>query len=201
MKHLITLALLIALPAFATNKHQQPENEAHATANAQSRSSSTSIAAQGQIQGQKQAQGQTQNLVGGSQSQTATVGDVSSAGGDGGSVGDITVEGNNYKRNAPSVTVIPGQSTAPFMQCIGLGGSNQNGSATGAWCWIQRDAFALSQWEELSRLNLPEPAAEARCQTKLLWKPFGSKENCLATMTQVVIEQHLNDGVVDDPKP
>ena len=200
MKHLITLALLIALPAFATNKPQQPENEANATAtsgsSAVSGSKSRSVSGAFVENRSTVSVGDT-TVTGGSGGNGGQGGE----GGQGGSVGDISAGNTNYKRNAPSVTVIPGQSTAPFMKCIGLGGSNQNGSATGAWCWIQRDAFALSQWEELSRLNLPEPAAEARCQTKLLWKPFGSKENCLATMTQVVIEQHLNDGVVDDPKP
>lgn len=169
--------------------------------------------AQGQIQGQ--AQGQTQgqsssnlnlngnaningnsnSLQGGTQSTTigdtvasnsATTGDASSQSN---SDNDVFIEGDDYKRNAPPVTVISSPSTAEMMVCFGLGGSSTGGAATGAFCVLQKELYATHRAERLAGLGLYSAAADAYCARKLHWQDFGTRGECHIEMLDALRQQ------------
>lgn len=158
---------------------------------------------QGQLQGQRQSSanlngninGNSNSLQGGTQSTTigdtvatnsATTGDASS---ESNSDNDVFIEGDDYKRNAPPVTVISSPSTADMMVCFGLGGSNTGGAATGAFCVLQKELYATHRAERLAGLGLYSAAADAYCARKLHWQDFGTRGECHIEMLDALRQQ------------
>lgn len=87
-------------------------------------------------------------------------------------------------RQAPSVGIVPGNNTAPYLKCIGVGGSDEKGSAVLGHCWLQRDVYALVRSEKLAGMGLPGPAARAYCSQRMHWRDFGSKSGCINQLTE-----------------
>lgn len=82
-------------------------------------------------------------------------------------------------RQAPDVTAISSPTTADMMVCYGIGGSNSTGAATGLWCRLQRDLYAIHRSERYAKMGDRDAASEAYCARKLHWKDFGSQESCI----------------------
>lgn len=148
---------------------------------------------------QEQLQEQTQSI------ESTALGGTSEggAGGAGGAGGSSLIEGDDVnvrvrtRRNAPSVTINAPGPTADFMVCFGLGGSSQDGAATGIRCYIQRDLYASHRAAELKALGLPKQATEAYCDRKLHWQDFGSKAKCAEEYFAALTEP---EDPPDDPK-
>lgn len=79
------------------------------------------------------------------------------------------------------------------MQCFGLGGSSKDGAATGAWCRIQRDLYALHLSDRLADVGALEQAAIVYCSRRLHWKDmhgYDSKEACNSAYWAILEAQH-----------
>ena len=181
MKYIILLGLVPSL-AFAT---YEPTN----SATAKSQAKATSIS-EGSIakSGSSAVSGDSISKSGDSISQSGdSISDSFSQSGDSISQsGDssVTIEGG--ERQAPDVALLTPNSTASMMKCIGVGGSNKTGAATGAWCWLQRDLYALHLADRYRAMGLYEASAKAECSQKLVWRHFGSEEECVARIKAVI---------------
>lgn len=134
--------------------------------------------------------GGTATAVSGDPTATASTGPSASTS----EVGPISVV-HKQVRQAPSVGLVPGQSTAPFLKCAGVGGSDEKGSAVIGWCWLQRDTYAKHRAETLAALDLPLPAATAYCSRRLHWQDFGSRDACESSIAQSLIDRRVPEMV------
>jgi len=117
-------------------------------------------------------------------------------GGDGyGGDARVSIEGAQVPRQAPSVFMGAPRSTAPMLKCIGIGASGASGGDAGGgaigWCWVVRPLWWEDQANKLANMGFTDQAANAACMDKLQWKPFGSKDECIAAHTQLYIEQSI----------
>lgn len=165
MKYLFLVFLMFPMSAMATSYHHNSKS----VSNSKAVSKSQSLAA--------------------SASQSIALGSGGSSKATGGSVGDVSLT-SKTARQAPDVTVIPGNNTAPFLKCFGWGGSNDTGGTAIGWCWLQRDEFARQRSVQLFREGHYEASARAYCSKKLLYKDYGGKEECL----QARLQMRPNDG-------
>ena len=117
----------------------------------------------------------------------ASVGNTSAEGGmaEGGTVGDISIGGDRYERQAPAVTVFGVPPTAEDMWCFSLGGSNSKGAAAGLFCVMQEDILAMKQYEELVAMGLTDQAIHIRCTRPLLRAPFSVKNEGSWWLTRI----------------
>jgi len=132
----------------------------------------------------------TSNIV--NKGGTASVGNTNAEGGmggaaQGGSVGDISMGGDSNPRQAPGAVAIPPQTTAECMVGIGFAGSNKTGAVALSPSWMQKDCWAMKQFELLASLGLHQAASKSYCSRKINWFSFESKEKCEALITQSLI--------------
>ncbi len=158
------LAFVVAFTAAADGQPRGTPHHDHHESNARADAASQSSA-------NAEAVGGSATATGGS----ASVEHVEGGTGHGGSV-DF-----NYsnRRSAPPVSVWSSPSTADFMVCIGLGGSNASGAATGALCYLQKDLYAMHRSDWLAARGNDDAAKAAYCSRKLHWRDFGSEAACL----------------------
>ncbi len=179
----LLLALLITLPAHASNNYDTTriDIDNHSRTSSRSESSAVSKSSSSSISqgGESFARGGDSTATGGS-----AVGEGGNAQGGNSIGGDVSF---NEKRSAPSVYAPSIQSTTPYLKCGPFGGSIADGGVAFGWCWIQRDAWGVRTFRELSGLGLFEDAANARCSTKLLVRPFGTAEKCKAKVLSALI--------------
>ena len=191
---LIILAMTDVAEVYATNK-PGGNNGKHQTAT-ESTSSSSSMASGGAAY----SEGSTSSAI--AKGGTATVGNTNAEGGMGGaggnsaamggnggsgSVGDISIGGDTTPRQAPGVVAIPPQTTAECMVGIGFAGSNRTGAVALSPSWMQKDCWAMKQFELLASLGLHQAASKSYCSRKINWFSFESKEKCEALITQSLI--------------
>ena len=187
----ILLLLLVANPAWATGEPQPVDRAvavsgSHSAALAQSKSASSSESVAGAIA----KGGSGGSATGGS------IGDTDNQS----SVGDITYKGDENPRQAPAVAVLPQQSTALGLKCVGIGMSQSRsddawGGGAG-WCWKQRDDWAVARYTQLSNMGLFTEASKAYCGQKFHWQDFGSVEACEAGIYQALIDQQVAGQVI-----
>ena len=157
----ILLFAMWADRAHATNRQPEPEPPAQEQAQDQH---------QKQNQGQDQHQGQEQTATSDQDQRQSQEQD-----------NDQSFNySSKYERGAPAVTVWSSPSTASFMQCFGLGGSSKDGAATGAWCRIQRDLYALHLSDRFRSLHAFQLAAKVYCSRPLHYRPWGKGESAEA---------------------
>jgi hypothetical protein len=110
---------------------------------------------------------------------------------------DVDVN-TDYKRSAPPVTVMTSPSTAEYMACFGLGGSSTSGAATGAWCWIQKDVYALHVSDLLASRGEYGAAAEVFCSRKLHYRAYDDQDACEVEYAQALSRAPSMTWVVED---
>lgn len=191
MKKLILLLLFVSMTSEANNANNTPDpvmsssnSSSHAVAKSESSSTSNSISKGGDAS------------ASGGHGGSAEVGDVS-GGASSATVGDVSIRD---RRQAPSVTVIPGNTTAECMVAWGIGGSNKTGAVSLGPTWMQKDCYAMKTFKLLADMGMPEAASKAFCSRKLHWFPFESKENCQAMITQSLIAIEVDRSEVAEVK-
>ena len=162
------------------------------SANAQSSSASLAGAAS---HSQSSAQGGQANAVakGGEAQGGVATSDIS---------GGVSLNNStDIPRQAPSVGLVVPQSD--LMGCtkgFGLGGSEERGSVVMGWSWLQKDCYAMRQFELFAALGLNDAAGKAFCSRKSHWTPFESKDNCEAMIVQSLIDLQTDRAEVAEVK-
>ena len=181
--------------AYATTNNSGPKRGSDAsratsesTSQAASLSTSKSMATGGSAVaagGEAFAKGGASTSISGDSMATGGAGGTSSA--EGASVGDISIGGDSNPRQAPGAVAIPPQTTAECMVGIGFAGSNKTGAVALSPSWMQKDCWAMKQFELLASLGLHQAASKSYCSRKINWFSFESKEKCEALITQSLI--------------
>ena len=123
---------------------------------------------QGQQQGQKQSQQQQQKSL----SQAKAVN------GDQENNQNISIGGDDYKRQAPSIGVFIPPATAECMGSWGIGATAPVGSLGGGRTKLQKDCFAMQRFRLLQEMGLYEEAAKAYCSRALMIADFADQQQC-----------------------
>ena len=190
------LLLILATIDFAEMAYATGGSNEHDQTATESTSSSSSMASGGTAY----SEGSTSSAI--AKGGTATVGNTNAEGGMGGaggnsaamggnggsgSVGDISIGGDTTPRQAPGVVAIPPQTTAECMVGIGFAGSNRTGAVALSPSWMQKDCWAMKQFELLASLGLHQAAGQSYCSRKINWYSFESRQKCEAEITQALI--------------
>ena len=180
------LLLILATIDFAEMAYATGGSNEHDQTATESTSSSSSMASGGTAY----SEGSTSSAI--AKGGTATVGNTNAEGGmggaaQGGSVGDISMGGDSNPRQAPGAVAIPPQTTAECMVGIGFAGSNRTGAVALSPSWMQKDCWAMKQFELLASLGLHQAAGQSYCSRKINWYSFESRQKCEAQVTQALI--------------
>ena len=123
----------------------------------------------------------------------AAVGEATATGGNaagGAASADSTINiSEDNPRQAPSVGLVAPPSSATRLKCVGIGGSEERGSALLGWCWKQQDDWARDRHDFLATLGLYTNAAKAYCSKRMHRKDFGTKAKCEAGILQAHYDQ------------